>query len=352
MAAVIREIRSVEKWNQEWDCLEEEIANIKKAQYQRLQKAMDEYRSAQEALKKGLDGQEKKLKAFAFAMRKIQSNERNTEKEQLVSMATKINNMTRDFGDLQQGLPKKPGWFLRACLGSINVSLSWDKLHYKNNYENFKLRMTWISMMLILFNLLVFKNRFFDAIFHAVLVWYYSSLTLQEHILIANGSKRNLLLIFVVVWLPVELKGSALDSIITSVNLSDIANTYSFKKIKLDTYWTLNPYAAVAASSLSNFKKDIPHEVLTEVVKLARGEDSASIGNAQEKFIAYSKPYIGLAVGTIVFAVILIIIGFSHCILSCVKKCGTVPTENNPSSLKSKARFVFILGFVSLESSP
>ncbi|XP_065055401.1 ion channel TACAN-like [Rhopilema esculentum] len=189
MAAVIREIRSVEKWNQEWDCLEEEIANIKKAQYQRLQKAMDEYRSAQEALKKGLDGQEKKLKAFAFAMRKIQSNERNTEKEQLVSMATKINNMTRDFGDLQQGLPKKPGWFLRACLGSINVSLSWDKLHYKNNYENFKLRMTWISMMLILFNLLVFKNRFFDAIFHAVLVWYYSSLTLQEHILIANGSK-------------------------------------------------------------------------------------------------------------------------------------------------------------------
>ena len=141
-----------------------------------------------------------------------------------------------------------------------------------------------------------------------------------------------------------ELKGSALDSIITSVNLSDIANTYSFKKIKLDTYWTLNPYAAVAASSLSNFKKDIPHEVLTEVVKLARGEDSASIGNAQEKFIAYSKPYIGLAIGTIVFAVTLIIIGFSHCILSCVKKCGTVPIGNNPSSLKSKARFVFILG--------
>ena len=33
------------------------------------------------------------------------------------------------------------------------------RLHYKNNYETFKLRMTWISMALTFCNLLIFKNR-------------------------------------------------------------------------------------------------------------------------------------------------------------------------------------------------
>ena len=31
--------------------------------------------------------------------------------------------------------------------------------------------------------------RITDALFHALLLWYYSTLTLQEHILIANGSR-------------------------------------------------------------------------------------------------------------------------------------------------------------------
>ena len=31
---------------------------------------MEDYRTAQEALKKGLDGSEKKLKAFAFSLKK------------------------------------------------------------------------------------------------------------------------------------------------------------------------------------------------------------------------------------------------------------------------------------------
>lgn len=150
---------------------------------------MEDYRTAQEALKKGLDGSEKKLKAFAFSLKNIQKHDKDCGKDEALSMMSRVNGMTREFDDLKQGLPKKPGWFLRACLGSINVSLYWDKLHYKNKYENFKLRMTWISMALIFCNLLIFQNRFCDALFHAVIVWYYSSLTLQEHILIANGSR-------------------------------------------------------------------------------------------------------------------------------------------------------------------
>eukprot|EP00794_Sanderia_malayensis_P014165 gene14165-15644_t len=191
MAAAIREIRSLEEWNKEWDCLEDAMANVRKNQYQKLQKAMEEYRSSQESLKKELDAQKKKLSAFATATKKIQAKSADKDKTDVNEMTGKINGMSRNFEELQQGLPKKPGWFLRACLGSINVSLYWDKLHYKNVYEQFKLRMTWISMLLTFCNMLIFKNRLFDALFHAVLVWYYSSLTLQEHILIANGSRRK-----------------------------------------------------------------------------------------------------------------------------------------------------------------
>lgn len=44
---------------------------FQKNQYQRLQKSLDEYHAAQEALQKGLDGSEKKLKAFAFSVQKL-----------------------------------------------------------------------------------------------------------------------------------------------------------------------------------------------------------------------------------------------------------------------------------------
>lgn len=46
--------------------------------------------------------------------------------------------------------------------------------------------------------------RISDALFHAMLLWYYSTLTLQEHILIANGSRCKSLLPFV--YIHISLK--------------------------------------------------------------------------------------------------------------------------------------------------
>lgn len=46
--------------------------------------------------------------------------------------------------------------------------------------------------------------RISDALFHAMLLWYYSTLTLQEHILIANGSRCKSLLPFV--YIHIRLK--------------------------------------------------------------------------------------------------------------------------------------------------
>ena len=112
------------------------------------------------------------------------------------------------------------------------------RLEYKNDYENFKFKMILISMLFTILDLFVFNYRYVheikkllcllttlyiyvhvlrivlgfpvnlillkkylsnkelnllcritDALFHALLLWYYSTLTLQEHILIANGSR-------------------------------------------------------------------------------------------------------------------------------------------------------------------
>lgn len=56
------------------------------------------------------------------------------------------------------------------------------------------------TVLVLPVNLILLKNylnnkelnlicRITDALFHALLLWYYSTLTLQEHILIANGSR-------------------------------------------------------------------------------------------------------------------------------------------------------------------
>ncbi|EDO37686.1 predicted protein, partial [Nematostella vectensis] len=63
------------------------------------------------------------------------------------------------------------------------------RLEYKDNYETFKLKMTVLCLVFAFSNLYIFNYRITDSIFHGILVWYYSTLTLQEHILIANGSR-------------------------------------------------------------------------------------------------------------------------------------------------------------------
>ena len=60
-------------------------------------------------------------------------------------------------------------FYVLSCTRSVSLSstmpdILFARLHYKNNYENFKLRMTWLSMLLTFCNLLVFQNRYVDSI--------------------------------------------------------------------------------------------------------------------------------------------------------------------------------------------
>ena len=50
-------------------------------------------------------------------------------------MAAKLNSVTDSFEEFDSVLPRSAGWFLRACIGEMNVSLFSKKHHYKDVYE-------------------------------------------------------------------------------------------------------------------------------------------------------------------------------------------------------------------------
>eukprot|EP01134_Creolimax_fragrantissima_P005512 CFRG5512T1 len=97
--------------------------------------------------------------------------------------------------EVEKFLPKKSSLLLRLAIGDVNVTLPklGDRILYKTAYEDFKLRMTFVAMSFmaisIIFRLNGIRHRPLMFLFQVFLVWYYSTITLREHILIANGSK-------------------------------------------------------------------------------------------------------------------------------------------------------------------
>ena len=63
------------------------------------------------------------------------------------------------------------------------------RLEYKQEYEIFKLRMTLIACVMAFLSLFIYSSRITDAIFAFLLLYYYCSVVLREHILIVNGSR-------------------------------------------------------------------------------------------------------------------------------------------------------------------
>ena len=62
-------------------------------------------------------------------------------------------------------------------------------MKYKEGYERYKLVCTVITIVVASMCLVWPHARFLEACMHVILALYYSSVTLREHILIANGSK-------------------------------------------------------------------------------------------------------------------------------------------------------------------
>ncbi|XP_028396621.1 transmembrane protein 120A-like isoform X2 [Dendronephthya gigantea] len=187
MTTAIRELRSLEEWKSEWDILSGEIKSFKQTKLAEYNDIMAQWQNAQANCSKVITLQKKKVEAFKDSLKRVSKSCK--EDEAIQGLYKNIEENEKQIQEMSKNLPVNIGLFLRCCLGDIDLSLYKRKLQYKNKYEKFKMIMTLISFFFSILNLLVFNHRFTDALFHAVLLWYYSSLTLQEHILLVNGSR-------------------------------------------------------------------------------------------------------------------------------------------------------------------
>ncbi|XP_078363411.1 transmembrane protein 120B-like [Oculina patagonica] len=188
--AAIAEISSLQEWEEEWNALEQETQKFKQTKLQDYQQKMDEFHSSQKSCVSAVNQQKRKLRDFQESLRRFQNGPLTDEqKDKTHKLQLKISELERKIKDFETSFPSRAGLFLKLCLGNINVSLYNSKMEYKNDYEKFKFKMQVLSMVFTILNLYIFNYRIADALFHAMLLWYYSTLTLQEHILIANGSR-------------------------------------------------------------------------------------------------------------------------------------------------------------------
>ncbi|CAJ0942687.1 unnamed protein product, partial [Mesorhabditis belari] len=65
-----------------------------------------------------------------------------------------------------------------------------DRFLFKRDYEKFKLRVTFVNLVLLVVNL-VLPSRQLDLLCHFLMVWYYCTLTIRESILRLNGSQMH-----------------------------------------------------------------------------------------------------------------------------------------------------------------
>jgi hypothetical protein len=119
------------------------------------------------------------------------------EEEAIQARITKLQKQTETLGDKDVTKQMESVLSLRPSQTPLLLSLSLGKarfilperqrLRYKKEYEQFKL--TSIGMHFVISAVQLFHSSLFiDAVTNFHLVYYYSTLTLREHIMVANGS--------------------------------------------------------------------------------------------------------------------------------------------------------------------
>lgn len=110
--------------------------------------------------------------------------------DRLTLISDRLNSNALTLSRIADTLPRKDP-YLKIILGSVDVSIlnRTDKWTYKEEYEKFKVTVTWISLISSMIIWLIGSPyRACDALFHFLLVWYYCTLTIRESILVVNGS--------------------------------------------------------------------------------------------------------------------------------------------------------------------
>lgn len=176
---------------EEWSGLENDFKELEEVHKQYLQK-LEQVHEFQEKCLKGIRHQKYRIEWISKSLRQIgkKSPINDDERQKVQKLEKDMIKRQLKCSDMEEYLPHKSGRYLQIILGSVNVSLmnKADRYTYKDEYEKFKLIVTFIAFVLSFCNL-IFNYRVLDLIFLFLLVWYYCTLTIRESILKVNGSK-------------------------------------------------------------------------------------------------------------------------------------------------------------------
>lgn len=133
----------------------------------------------------------KRLKGMESILKSLETNK--NKKKEADKYRNEIVNIRSSISQIEKGLPKPSSRLLSLIIGSISV---WKPnrsfgLAYKKEYEEYKKNFTWL-IILASAVILISPGRIFESVFQFLLVFFYSTVTVREHILIVNGSRiRN-----------------------------------------------------------------------------------------------------------------------------------------------------------------
>jgi len=172
----------------DWTDLSHEYADLEEL-YNKYKSRLEELLSMQKKCQTGITHQRYRLKAIKKQMGHAVA-ETDAEEEALQDLNKDLLRRKEQIAQMEQLLPMESGRYLKTILGNVNVSIldTKGRYDYKEQYEQFKLIVNIIGVVLALTNL-YFEHRTLDLIFFFLIVWYYCTLTIRESILKVNGSK-------------------------------------------------------------------------------------------------------------------------------------------------------------------
>ncbi|XP_041349364.1 ion channel TACAN-like isoform X1 [Gigantopelta aegis] len=174
----------------DWNDLEKEFEQLE-AEHKKYQKKLDEMVACQKKCLSSIAHHRYRMKTINETLKKNEKKLTEEEKTVLSDLRRKIDDRKSTFREMEEVLPHKNGLYLSIILGQVNISLlnKADKYSYKQEYEKFKLTVSYVVMVLSFFLTFFDDSRWIDAILHFLLVWYYCTLTIRESILVVNGSR-------------------------------------------------------------------------------------------------------------------------------------------------------------------
>ncbi|XP_071944238.1 transmembrane protein 120B-like isoform X2 [Antedon mediterranea] len=175
----------VQRLEEEFSNLEKECDSLKDEHKVYIQK-LEELKSLQGKCISKINHQQKRYKILLSNL-----NRSETENVKVNELKKKITKNQFDCREMNESLPKENSLFLSVILGRVSVSLLTrpDRLSYKEEYERFKLNLSLITLIFAITLCFLIEQRFIDALYHFLLVWYYCTLVIRESILRQNGSR-------------------------------------------------------------------------------------------------------------------------------------------------------------------